>query len=243
MVETEPIFLPQGIDYLGFLGAKLRDLQGSATLVYELVQNADDAPGVTSIVFDVRDDALEVSNNGVFRDIDFKRMQNIAGGGKRDEEDTTGAFGIGFIAIYQITDRPELFSAGRHWTFRPEEPYERRIVETRVDNVNGTRFLLPWAIDPDTPLRRELRAAAVRQDEIEQLADNLTAVLPKALLFLRKISHIEVRRNGKTLRSVRRTQEGNRLVLNDGNQSLRWYLFDCAFAEEAAALRAKFGHK
>jgi hypothetical protein len=241
MVETEPAYLPQDIDYLGFLGSKVADLQGMDTLVYELVQNADDAPGVTSIVFDVRDDALEVSNNGVFREIDFKRMQKIAGRGKRDEENTSGAFGIGFIAVYQITDRPELFSAGRHWIFRPDERGDRRIEETKVANVNGTRFRLPWAFDPNTPLRRELRVAGVHRDEVTQLAENLATALPKALLFLRKIYDIEIRRNGKTRRNVSRMQEGNRLVLKDGNQSVRWFLIDGAFPEQAASLREKFG--
>ena len=59
-------FLSRGIDYLGDLGAKLRDLQGYATLAHELIQNADDAPGVSTMVFDVRQDALLVENNGRF---------------------------------------------------------------------------------------------------------------------------------------------------------------------------------
>lgn len=59
-------YLSRGIDYLGDLGAKLRDLQGYRTLTHELIQNADDAPTASSMSFDVRDDALVVNNDGVF---------------------------------------------------------------------------------------------------------------------------------------------------------------------------------
>ena len=34
------MFLSQGVDYLGFLNAKLRDLEGWSTLANELIQNA-----------------------------------------------------------------------------------------------------------------------------------------------------------------------------------------------------------
>ena len=116
----EKTYLSQSVDYLGFLEAKLRDLRGIATLVHELLQNADDVrdeegrPAASRIAFDVCDDALIVENDGVFRQRDFDRMQRIAGGEKREEEGTTGAFGIGFISVYQITDHPEIFSSGRH---------------------------------------------------------------------------------------------------------------------------------
>src|SRR3990172_7943920 len=61
-------FLSRGIDYLGDLGAKLRDLQGYRTLAHELIQNADDAARATSMSFDVGDEALVVDNDGVFSD-------------------------------------------------------------------------------------------------------------------------------------------------------------------------------
>jgi hypothetical protein len=51
--------LSRGIDYLGDLGAKLRDLQGFATLAYELIQNADDA-GAGWMSFDICEAALIV---------------------------------------------------------------------------------------------------------------------------------------------------------------------------------------
>ena len=41
---SAPQYLSRGIDYLGDLGAKLRDLQGYKTLANELIQNADDVP-------------------------------------------------------------------------------------------------------------------------------------------------------------------------------------------------------
>src|SRR4051794_1075026 len=56
------------LDYLEDLGAKLRNLQGFATLAHELLQNADDVPGVSLFVFDVCNDALIVENDGSFSD-------------------------------------------------------------------------------------------------------------------------------------------------------------------------------
>jgi hypothetical protein len=40
---TSSRFLPKGMDYLGVLNAKPKDLQGLSALAKELVQNADDA--------------------------------------------------------------------------------------------------------------------------------------------------------------------------------------------------------
>src|SRR6266851_3454311 len=128
-------YLSRGIDYLGDLAAKLRDLQGFRTLAHELIQNADDAEGVSGVIFDVCDKALVVENDASFSDCgslglaecpwkenpqihhrcDFHRVRLVAGGDKREQEGTTGAFGIGFIAVYQITDRPEILSGGHHW--------------------------------------------------------------------------------------------------------------------------------
>lgn len=102
----------QTVEFLGFLRGQLNGLSGIPTLCYELIQNADDVkdlqgrPGATKIIFDVCDDALYVYNNGVFRDIDFERMQKVSWGNKREEAETTGAFGIGFVSVYQITDSP-----------------------------------------------------------------------------------------------------------------------------------------
>lgn len=128
---ASPAFLSRGIDYLGDLGAKLRDLQGYRTLAHELIQNADDAANATSMNFEISDDGCIVDNDGVFSDCghieanecpwkadgthnhrcDFHRFRYVAGGDKRSEANTTGAFGIGFIAVYQIGSSAE--SVGR----------------------------------------------------------------------------------------------------------------------------------
>ena len=125
----------QSVNFLGFLRGQLNGLQGIPTLCYELIQNADDVkdengnPGASRITFDVCDDALYVYNDGVFRDIDFERMEKVSWGNKREEEGTTGAFGLGFISVYQVTDSPEIFSSGRHWQFVPNGQEDERIRE------------------------------------------------------------------------------------------------------------------
>src|SRR5689334_717361 len=102
----------QGIDFIGKLNQMLRDLRGPDILAYELIQNADDAKAKV-IRFDIRPEALWVENDARFSDCgvdeeecpwsedpkidhrcDFHRFQKIAGADKRNEGDTTGAFGV-----------------------------------------------------------------------------------------------------------------------------------------------------
>lgn len=259
------IFLSRGIDYLGDLGAKLRDLQGFRTLAHELIQNADDSTSATSMVFDVRDDALLVDNDGVFSDCgqigepecpwktdrarehrcDFHRFRLVASGDKRSEAGTTGAFGIGFIAVYQITDVPELISAGRHWILHEERTEDQRIEvcpgcpNCSAADLPGTRFVLPWARDPDSALRKALRADGVSSDSPRWMAEELEQSLPVAMLFLKRLRAIEIRRNGRSVRRFERLDEAGSLILSNGDPAKEriWHIVRGDFAEPAETLR------
>lgn len=240
------VYKPQDVNYLGFLEAQLRDMTGVATLAYELIQNADDVQNedgrfpVTTLSFDVTDDALVVSNNGRFRPVDFERLQNIAGGGKRTEAGVTGAFGLGFLAVYQVTDAPEIFSNGRHWIIRPDAPTEQRIAE-RSAETSGTTFRLPWAFDPASPVRRTLRLEAVHPEQLDSFARQMGEAIAQAAIFLQRLEQLEVRRNGVTIRRVVRQPDGDRLRLTDETGQVReWLLLTGDFAATAAQLRQKY---
>ena len=218
MSTNDFVYKPQDVNYLGFLEAQLRDMTGVETLAYELIQNADDVQDedgrftVTTLAFDVTDDALIVSNDGQFRAADFARLQSIAGGGKREETGVTGAFGLGFLAVYQITDAPEIFSSGRHWIIRPDAPADQRIAERQTE-TSGTRFRLPWAFDQTSLVRRTLRLAVVRPDQLDGFARQLSDAVVQAAFFLQRLERLEVRRNGVLLQRVERRRDGDRLLL------------------------------
>ncbi len=257
--------LSLGIEYLGFLNSQLRDLHGYSVLANELIQNADDAPGATQVLFDVRDDALVVENDGVFSDCDhmelrdcpwlqrkeakshrcdFHRFRQTASGDKRRQENTIGAFGIGFIAVYQVTDRPELLSGERHWLIRPDYPMEDRIkvFSPPGDAGIGTKFVLPWAQDSD--LREAFGVESITTSDIQDLLENWKRVLPGTLLFLRNISRIDLRRNGETLKTIERICEDNTTLVDergDDSSTRLWYLFGGEFAGEAKAIRRRVG--
>ncbi len=176
----------QSIDFLGFLRSQLSGLQGIPTLCYELIQNADDVkdgqgnPGASRITFDVCDDALLVENDGVFREIDFDRMERVSWGNKREEENTTGAFGIGFISVYQITDSPEIISSGQHWQFKPQAQEDRRIL-VQEEETRFTRFRLPWAYKM-SQIRQEMGIPPIRSDQLDGFTNQLIGAI-ESLLF------------------------------------------------------------
>jgi len=270
MSETK--YLSRGIDHLGDLGAKLRDLQGFSTLAHELIQNADDARNATSISFDVCDHALIVDNDGVFSDCqhvdenkecpwktdsaiehrcDFHRFRNIASGDKRREADTTGAFGIGFIAVYQITDTPELISGGRHWILHEDEPEDQRIKvcsgcsKCKAPDLPGTRFILPWATNPNSTMRQGLQAEAVSPDAPKKFVDEIEHTLSVAMLFLKRIKKIEVKLNGQIRHAFEREKENDTLILSDGDTANDriWKIIEGDFSKAAENLRAAHPNK
>ena len=245
MDDTDLVYLSQEVDYLGFLESKLRDLHGIATLVYELIQNADDVkdaagnPGASEIVFDVCDDALVVTNDGVFRDEDFRRLQLVAGGAKRDEIGTTGAFGIGFISVYQITDYPELLSSGRHWIIHPDEPQNQRIHQRKAE-TNATLFRLPWAFNADSNVRQKLRLERISPESLDGFQRDMVAATTLAALFLKQVKKLEVKRNGQLVqRVVRADAEDDQLMIQIGEQVPIWRLFRGEFRAEEERLRAE----
>jgi hypothetical protein len=108
----------------------------------------------------VRDEALWVEDDGGFTDCgrqdlgvyscpfieesdgdpcDFHSFRLFSSANKRRRENTTGAMGIGFTSVYQVTDRPELLSGRLHWVIDETQPQDDRIVETELETPLGFR--------------------------------------------------------------------------------------------------------
>ena len=251
-----------GVEYTGFLNAKLRDLRGIATLANELIQNADDDPDATEIVFDLLDDAMVVRNDGTFTDCgnmeleecpwtlerghrcDFHRFRRTASGDKRNEDNTTGAFGIGFIAVYQVTNTPELTSNSRHWVIDPTRPEDKRILESSATGSEGTAFRLPWATDASDLRRKQLGVEPVPLDAADQFTAELVASLPASSLFLRKLQRIALHRNGLPVLTIGREMQQDRLTMveTDHRTGVRtvgeWRIVSGNFERDANAVRS-----
>ena len=260
-------YLAQGVDFLGTLNAKLRDLRGWSTLLYELVQNADDAQGATTLTIRVNEDALIVENDGTFSDCgqvehpacawsiegdgrkrcDFHAFRLVASGHKRVEEGTTGAFGIGFIAVYQITDHPELQAGRWHWQLHPEAEERERIwvLESR-GAFKGTRFVFPWA-KLETELRRRLGAQAVPVSIDVDIVSELEEACILAAPFLKRLSALRLYANGQRRLEIscsRDSNAGDLLVdvVSNGKSSTRlWRTFTGDFSAEGGELKRRFG--
>jgi sacsin len=95
----------------------------------ELLQNADDA-NATEIVFlkdydthpktniadakfiPLQGPALCVYNNSAFSNEDLIGIQKLGRGSKADDPSQTGRYGVGFNAVYNLTDAPSFFTKG-----------------------------------------------------------------------------------------------------------------------------------
>ena len=98
-------------------------------ILKEIVQNADDAEA-TELCFikdprNHRDErvfedswkplqgpALCVYNNKPFREADIRGIQTLGEGSKGDDPNKTGQYGVGFNAVYHLTDVPSFTSSG-----------------------------------------------------------------------------------------------------------------------------------
>ncbi|WP_426246550.1 protein NO VEIN domain-containing protein [Nocardioides sp. LHG3406-4] len=237
--------LSRSSDHLGNLANVLKDLGGGGTLLHELTQNANDARA-SQVRFTATDRELAVWNSAVFTDCgrqelrqcpwkvrdgrrscDLHSFRQVAGRHKAGDDATTGAFGVGFTAVYQVTDHPELVTGGSHLVLDESRAEDDRIEICyracgRDHATAGTTFYLPWARQ-QTALRTELGASALGDDEISKLTDEMVAAAGPALVFLEHVERLDVVVAGVPT-IVTRATDGNRVVLSTDGSRSEWLL-------------------
>lgn len=278
---TNEIRRRRGLNYLGELGSKLRDLRGTATLAHELIQNAEDAikdvcdPSMQAATISFRIDqrALIVDNGGVFSDCghqdesvcpwkseehrpcDFHSFAEVGGAEKRRASaergasgGLKGAFGFGFTAVYQVTDHPQLISNGRHWILEDHKPEDQRILECNQPNCEycsaadlpGTRFVLPWAFDETSEVRRGLNAPSVSAEKPQELVHELQAALPRTILFLDHLRQLRVFwKHTETMRVTVSERSDPVITVSTNGETTPWALLTYDFADIARSLRSQ----
>jgi len=214
-----------GPNFLGVIDAFLTSLRGFGVMALELIQNADDA-GATEIELDITEMALVVRNNSTFvgcsniksdeeclrdaeangRICDWHSFRDIASGAKTERESAViGRFGLGFTAVYQITDNPIVESSGVSLRIEPDK---RLGFWGKVPNTPDTKFTLPWAMDPKSPVRIKLRSVpGLKANDLDRIHSEIVTTSAESLIFLRNLRKISVTRNGKSVRSFLMTAE------------------------------------
>ena len=159
--------------------------------VYELIQNADDSKSEL-LELQLDSNALYVWNDG--RQFKEKDVRSICSLGSSNKDLThIGTFGIGFKAVYNYTDFPEIYSGDERFRIRdfikPENIDNMSPEIAKLVNEGKTVFRLPFKDSPH------------QVDDIKHLMDRLCNLAnERSLLFLRNLERIEWKdkRNAQT---------------------------------------------
>ena len=148
------------------LNRLLEEYTDGFSVAKELIQNADDA-GATEVrfLYDERSNqdaltslidkgmegcqgpALWVYNDAEFRDEDFINITKLNGGTKEQETEKIGRFGLGFNAVYNLTDVPMFLSRNYFVVFDPHFSYLGKLIRNKskpgikIDLNKNTRRL------------------------------------------------------------------------------------------------------
>jgi sacsin len=213
----------------------LQEYPGAEEILKELLQNADDA-GATEIhiIYDKRQHGVEfvfndewkdlqgpaicVYNNKVFTEKDIEGIQNLGRGSKRDVPSAIGQYGIGFNAVYHLTDCPTFVSNNEilcvfdpHHRYVPGATREKpgRLLEVgktwedfpdiahcyqtlpQVILENGTLFRFPLRT-ADMAKTSEISQKYVSDNEVLQLFQLFEQGAADMLLFLSHVCSIKL---------------------------------------------------
>ena len=150
------------------LNRLLKDYEDGLPIFKELIQNADDA-GATEISFlyDERSNdhlksclidqsmkhwqgpALWVYNDAVFTKNDFENIRRLNAGTKESDTTKIGKFGLGFNAVYHLTDVPCFLSGNYILYFDPHSRYLGRALRSKNEcgkriDLRKNKALIPF---------------------------------------------------------------------------------------------------
>ncbi len=217
----------------------IRDYPEGVGILKELIQNADDAKAArVEITLDWRnhhvkslpDDrmvllmgpAMLVYNDSVFADKDFDSIRSLGQSEKARDLQKTGRFGVGFNAIYHVTDFPSFVSRdriiffdphgvaipgtsrqepGREWNLADAKWYEKYPDFMQVYAAGGlpvgdTNFQGTLFRLPlrttESAKNSEIRKQAFTESNVKELLDELRQSGEELLLFLKSVQEIRV---------------------------------------------------
>jgi hypothetical protein len=170
---------------------------------------------------------------------DLHAFRLFAGRNKSRDSGKTGAFGVGFTSVYQLTDHPELLTGDWHWTLDESEDESDRIRVCSATTCGrehgrpGTTFVLPWARE-QTLLRTELGVPPVSDKMIEAL-EGVLEHPEDALLFLKRVRSIEtITSNGR--RTYFRSERDLGPVISDGTAETAWLVVSAELGPQAGEI-------
>lgn len=229
---------------LGSIATHLTQLKTWDQAVKELVQNADDAKA-TEILFSISETAITVSNNSYltycnfpnesYKACDFKdktkndycdlhAIKTLSSQNKRKNSEATGKFGIGFVSTFLFTDQPTISSGNIRMTFLPAQ--DKIPVKVAPDRQEGTIIYLPWAMDPESPVRIGLEKPAIDLNQIPEIVCEIVESCIRSFIFVRNLQNIKVSMHSTLKLDLTREKNGDEIVITDvlSDKSTSWLL-------------------
>ncbi|XP_068753805.1 sacsin-like isoform X2 [Montipora capricornis] len=237
-------------------------------LLKELLQNADDAMATEvcfvkdprthpkKYIFDpcwepLQGPALCVYNNKPFKKADIEGIQNLGQGSKGDDPNKTGQYGVGFNAVYHLTDVPSFMSQGEeigevlcvfdpHCQYVPDaNPQE----PGRMYNTEGIKEMFPdvfscylggnFPLKNSTMFRFPLRT--------QEMADN--SQLSKTTFALNDLTNLMKALKGELFEVLLFLRSVKKITLCDLNESgnvVNSYFVEAVMSHEDSAKREEF---
>ncbi|KAE9405868.1 hypothetical protein BT96DRAFT_972297 [Gymnopus androsaceus JB14] len=188
----------------------------AAHFVLEFVQNADDNiyyPSVTSELtmdFDEDSGMLVVSTNEQgFKEEDVRSICDLGESTKKGSEDSIGEKGLGFKSVFKVAS--SVYICSKEFRFKLERA--NMLIpewdETYAARPGYTVFHIPIADFNDRAL----------------VTEELRALQPTILLFLRKLRRLNITINGSS-RAFAREDNGDFIHLLSGDQKSQSYLIE-----------------
>ena len=252
-------------DTLENIRQALLQLRTVDQLVKELIQNADDA-GASTFSLNFDEHGLLASNNALLNSCssprehsrtctgnatrpdnkfcDVHAIKRVASGNKRDSSTTTGKFGIGFVSIYLVTDRPVLRSKNIQMDFLPE--HAQITISTEERNVDGTQLWMPWAKIADSEFRQAIVKDCPKWNDLQDLVETAKETCRESFLFLRNLKHVTISLDTKPQLALSKSETSTEswIVVKDelDHSEQKWFSLKGAGDEELSLSTFRESH-